>query len=176
MSNRKCRLFLEIENGQVKRYGLTPLAGEEIGPQFVAGFRAVNHSETPSPVYLVRVTLSGAVVCNCPAFLWDVRKGEKPNAPPDQPAPTCKHCEALRAAGVLPVHFVEMIAERTKLLDAAEQSLANRDLEREAACRNADSLRSEIAALKMEVAALRLARPATVEPVRRRGRRKAVAA
>ena len=100
---------------------------------------------SPSPVYHVRVSPSAAVSCTCPAFVWDRQRGQAKNTPPDQLPPSCKHCEALQAAGLLPVAFVQLLAERTTLLDKAEETVKHRDKEREAACRNADSLHSHIA-------------------------------
>ncbi|HEY7154845.1 MAG TPA: hypothetical protein VH575_12860 [Gemmataceae bacterium] len=151
MKNRICRLFVEIDNGQTKRYQLFPLAGADLGPDFAAGFRLVNRTDQPEPIYHVRLTTRGEVSCTCPAFHWDREKGKSPNAPPHQPAPTCKHCDALRAAGLLPVALVELIQKRTRQLDRAERLLKNRDLEREAACRNADSLRATIAQLEAQL-------------------------
>jgi hypothetical protein len=159
VKNRICRLWFEIEqNGQAKRYSLAPLFVEELGTGFVAGFKVTNRSEEPQPVYLVRVRATGAVHCTCPAYGWDERKAQSPNTPPQQPEPTCKHCEALAAAGTVTRNMLDVLKARTKLLDAAEdrieQLTKNRDIEREAACRNADSLRQTIAHLESELSAV----------------------
>jgi len=153
MKTRLCRLFFEIEqNGQAKRYSLAPLSAEEIGAGFVAGFKVTNRSEEPQPVYLVRVRENGVMYCTCPAFLWEQRKGQEPAAPQPQPDAMCKHCEALAACGAVTRNMLDVLKARTKLLDAAEQRIEqltkNRDIEREAACRNADSLRRTIADLE----------------------------
>jgi len=159
MSNRVCRLFFEIEQGgQCKRYSLAPLSAEEIGSGFVAGFKVTNRSEDPQPVYLVRVRASGAVHCSCPAYGWDERKGQAANAPPDQPETSCKHIEALAAANAVTRNMLDVLKDRTKLLDAAElriqQLTKNREIEIQAACRNADSLRKTIAQLESELHAV----------------------
>lgn len=155
MNTRKCRLWLEIDNGQTcKRYSVLPLASAEIGADFVLGFRLVNRSEDPSPLYCVRVTLAGAVVCDCPSFGWDKRKGESPKAPPDQPPPTCKHCDSLRASGVLPSPLLNVLHARTMQLDLAERTVKNREVERENTLRNVDALQRTIATLESKLQAV----------------------
>jgi hypothetical protein len=163
MSNRKCNLFADITNegGTTKRYFLTPISLQELGPDFVAGYRVVNRSEEPSPVYFVRLSPGAIVSCTCPDFC---RRSE------------CKHEAALTAAGVLPVRFIEMLWEHSKLLDRSEQSLKNRDLEREAACRNADSLRATIGELEQRCHQLQTALAAKVATPSRRRRQTAKAA
>ncbi len=156
MKNRSCQLWLAIVSagGTVKRYSLKPLAAAELGAAFVAGYRLLNRSESPSPVYHVRLSPSAVLSCTCPAFVWDRQRGQAKGALPDQPAPTCKHCDALRAAGLLPLGLVQLLAARNRLLDQAEQTIKNRDLEREAAIRNADSLRASIASLESQLRAV----------------------
>ena len=123
MCNRKCQVWLEITkaDGTVTRYSLLPLSAAQLGADFVAGFQLLNRSESPSPIYQVRLSPSAAVCCTCPAFVWDRQRGQEQSALARPAAPTCKHCEALQAAGLLPVAFVQRLAERTRLLDIAEE-------------------------------------------------------
>ncbi len=156
MSARICRFSLQImTNGQTKNYTLSPLAAGELGPGFAAGFKLTNRSESPPPVYLVRVRESGALHCSCPAFAWDERKGHEAGSPPDQPDAACIHTEALLAAGAIVRSLVDTLKARTKLLDSAElrikQLEQHRKMETQAACRNADSLRQSIARLESEL-------------------------
>jgi hypothetical protein len=111
MKNRTCNLFARISNdaGAVQLYSLSPLAAVELGPDFVAGFRLVGRSVSPSPIYLVRVDRVGKAFCSCPAFA----RGGK-----------CKHADALVAAGLLPVALVELVASMSGLLDKAEKLVA----------------------------------------------------
>jgi hypothetical protein len=110
MKPRKCSLRLVIDNGVSRFYCVRPLAGAELPTPFVAGFHLREMTQPSHPVYLVRLSACGAVNCSCPQ--WQ-RGAEK-----------CKHADALVAAGLLPVHLVQLIAERTKLLDEAEKKLA----------------------------------------------------
>ncbi len=97
MCNRKCQVWLEITkaDGTVTRYSLKPLSADQVGADFVAGFQLLNRSESPSPIYHVRVSPSTTVSCTCPAFVWDKQRGQAKSTPPDQPPPTCKHCESV---------------------------------------------------------------------------------
>jgi len=153
---------MDITNdaGLCKRYFLRPLAGADLPTPFVAGFRLVGRSDNPSPVYLVRLSACGAVNCDCPQ--WQMKE-------------TCKHADALTAAGLLPIGFVEQIRSLTGLLNIAEEKLGNRELEREAACRNADSLRRTIDELESRCHQLQtgLAAAMATQPRRRRQTAKA---
>ncbi|HWG41529.1 MAG TPA: hypothetical protein VN688_02000 [Gemmataceae bacterium] len=115
MSNRKCQLFAEITNaaGITKRYFLRPLATPDLPTPFVAGFRLVNRTDNPAPIYLVRLAADGAVNCSCPQW---------------QRSERCKHADALTAAGLLPIAFVENIRSLTGLLNIAEEKLAECDI------------------------------------------------
>ncbi len=166
MSDRSCKLWLEITNGEKRMYSLAPIQHQELGPEFIAGFklRRLGPSESDRPVYLVRMRLDGSASCDCPASYWSQQKGD---------AAPCKHAAALLALGILPAQLLTMIQERTKQLDSAEERIrqlaTSRDTEREAACRNADSLRSRIAQLESELHAARV----STSPKRRTRKAKA---
>jgi hypothetical protein len=126
MKNRVCRVFVEIKiDGASKRYSLRPLA--LVGSSgVVMAFRLTGLSDSPNPLYEVTLLSSGLLRCNCPAFVWDERKGKEPAADPAQPSPTCKHCDALRVTGLLPLALLDL-----------------HRADREASIRNAELLRAE---------------------------------
>jgi hypothetical protein len=119
---RTFSLVLTISNGAAKRYTVAPLAGADLGARFAAGFRLVQTTDNPHPVYHVRLDTKGAVSCTCPVFVHT----KKP----------CKHSEAIVAAGLLPVALVQLLQARTSLLDTAEARVA--EANRQAAAALAD--------------------------------------
>jgi hypothetical protein len=110
MKPRKCNLRLVIDNGVNRFYCVRPLAAADLPTPFVAGFHLREMTQPNHPVYLVRLAADGAVNCSCPQWQGGAEK--------------CKHADALVAAGMLPVGLVQLIAERTRLLDQAEAKLA----------------------------------------------------
>jgi hypothetical protein len=109
MNKRLCQLRLCIDNGTRKWYALRPLAQAELPSQFVCGFRLTGLSETPSPLYDVVVAGDGSVNCTCPQW---------------QRTERCKHADALKAAGVLPCHFVQLVRQKNHQLDRLEAEIA----------------------------------------------------
>ena len=98
MKNRSCQLWLAIVSagGTVKRYSLKPLAAAELGAAFVAGYRLLNRSESPSPVYHVRLSPSAVLSCTCPAFVWDGQRGQAKAA---RPTSRPRRASTVRAPG-----------------------------------------------------------------------------
>ena len=114
MKTRSCRLGLCIADGHgvYTAYGVWPLAGTDLGPEAVAGFRV--RKTTATSAYFVRLRPDGSVSCTCPSFAG----GTVP----------CKHAAALVALGLLPVRLVEYAASLRSLLDIAEGKLAECDI------------------------------------------------
>jgi hypothetical protein len=121
MKSRSCNLSLTIANdaGKVCRYSVKPIDG---------GFRLVNLSEQPSPVYHVRLSPEAKVSCTCPIF---VRSS------------TCKHADAIVAAGLLPVRLMEMLINFRRLLDSAEERVAEANRQAAAALAETERIASE---------------------------------
>jgi hypothetical protein len=130
MKSRSCNLSLTIANdaGQVSRYALTPLAARELGPDFVAGFRLVNRSVSPSLVYHLRLNADAVASCTCPAFV----KGS-----------ACKHASAALAAGLLPARLMEVLAHNHRLLDHAEERVAEANRQAATALAETERIASE---------------------------------
>jgi hypothetical protein len=104
--NRKCVVRVGINPGnRWTLYSLSPLKPAELPSPFVAGFTLLNRSNQTR--YMVRVTADGAVNCTCPQW----QKTER-----------CKHADALRASGLLPVALLEVLASRNQLLARAEST------------------------------------------------------
>jgi hypothetical protein len=122
-------LVLTINNGAAKRYTVAPIPLRERGPRYLTGFRLVQTTDDPHPVYHVRLDTAGAVSCTCPAF---VNTG-KP----------CKHAEALRAAGLLPDDLVQILIARDALVNAAEARAAGANRQAAAALAETERITSE---------------------------------
>lgn len=87
-------------------YTVRPLPAAQLPNPFVYGFQLTERTQTPHPVYLVRLAADGAINCSCPHW----QKG----------AETCKHAECLRAAALLPVDLVQLVHSYREMLVAAE--------------------------------------------------------
>ncbi len=109
MKPRTCFLWLWIANdaGQSARYTVKPLSAAERALS-VAAFRLVNQSVFPNPAYTVRLAVDGQVSCSCPQHSFGL---------------SCKHADALVAAGLLPSQLVGLLSARDKLIDEATAML-----------------------------------------------------
>jgi hypothetical protein len=166
MSNRGCTVRVSITKDGVRReYSVRPLWAEALPSPFVAGFSL----SYPGKTYAVMVAADGAVNCTCPQW------GK---------AESCKHEQALTAAGLLPVRFVQLLAEREASLNKAdaelkriaeaaieEQMIYQHDM-REAQDRIAE-LEASLAAVSERCAQLQTAHAAAVAVPKRSRRRKA---
>ncbi len=110
---RTCWVQIAIVNdkGEQCVYTCKPVPAAELG-QSVAGYRLTNMTRNPSPVYTVVIESGGIVTCDCPQHGI---------------ASTCKHCEALVAAGIVPTALVADLREQKRLLDGVEHDFACRD-------------------------------------------------
>jgi hypothetical protein len=147
MNIRKYALSLMIDTGRVRcRYSVRPVPAADLAAPFLVGVRIVNQSKSPSPAYLVGLTAEGKGRCTCPSF--------------SERSP-CKHVEALTTAGLLPVRFIQLLAERTAQLNRAEASaLAEREAlaadaaqERAVAEHDLAQLRDRVRELEADLAA-----------------------
>ncbi len=109
MSTRSYRLCLRIDNGVERHYAVRPLAAADLETPFLCGYALTERTQNSHPTYHVRLAADGIVNCSCPQ--WNK-------------AETCKHADALVAAGLLPVRLVEVLAATRHLLDLAEAKIA----------------------------------------------------
>jgi hypothetical protein len=163
-----CVVRLTIDTGASRKaYDVRPMA--PVAAPFVCGFRLVNLTDEPRPTYFVRLPLDGKAVCNCRSW---------------QATSSCKHCNALAAAGFFPDQLLLLLqqaqAELQRITDAAttEQMVYQHD-SREAQDKIADlewSLKAVTERACQLQTGLDAVRPSLPSPRSPRGRRKRVAA